>query len=214
MLRANLRHFGSIMGDLQQQLSTFLGKTPTFGEHVYVVRSAVVIGDVTLGAYSSVWYNVVLRADINCIVVGHHTNIQDNSVLHLADDFPCRVGNYVTVGHAAILHACTVGDEVLVGMGATILDGAVIGAQSLVGARALITSGTQIPPGSLVVGSPAKVVRSLNAQERSELKGWAEKYVQTAAYCLHHDINVAAPRPKQYTAPAPLRAGGRKEFVP
>src|SRR6266446_212457 len=164
------------MDKLEHQFQTFLRKQPSLGKGVYIAKGAVVLGDVTLGDYSSVWYNSVLRGDINRIVVGHHTNIQDNSVLHLSDDFPCLVGDYVTVGHAAILHACTIGDEVLVGMGAVILDGAVIGEQSLIGARALVTQGAQIPPGSLVLGAPAKVVRQLTAQERFELKGWAEKY--------------------------------------
>ena len=118
------------MKNLAKQLDTFLRKTPKLGRGVYIAKTAVVIGDVTLGAYSSVWYGAVLRGDINRIVVGHHSNIQDNAVLHLADDFPCIVGNWVTVGHGAIVHACTVGDEVLVGMGAVILDGAVIGKQS------------------------------------------------------------------------------------
>src|SRR6267154_4420963 len=137
------------MTDVVRQLETFLRKQPSLGKEVYIARGAVVVGDVTLGDYSSVWYNAVLRGDINRIVVGHHTNIQDNAVLHLADDFACVVGNYVTVGHSAIVHACTVGDEVLVGMGSTILDGAVIGEQSLIGANALVTQGTKIPPGSL-----------------------------------------------------------------
>ncbi len=179
------------MDKLEHQFQTFLRKQPSLGKGVYIAKGAVVLGDVTLGDYSSVWYNSVLRGDINRIVVGHHTNIQDNSVLHLSDDFPCLVGDYVTVGHAAILHACTIGDEVLVGMGAVILDGAVIGEQSLIGARALVTQGTQIPPGSLVLGAPAKVVRQLTPQERSELRGWAEKYVHNAAYCLAHRINVS-----------------------
>jgi carbonic anhydrase/acetyltransferase-like protein (isoleucine patch superfamily) len=153
----------------------------------------VVLGDVRLGDHSSVWYNAVARGDINRIEIGHHTNIQDNSVLHVADDFPCILGSYVTVGHAAILHACTIGDEVLVGMGATVLDGAVVGEQSLIGARALITPGVEIPPGSFVLGSPAKVVRSLAAHERSALKSWAEKYVRYSAYCLEHGVQVSAP---------------------
>jgi carbonic anhydrase/acetyltransferase-like protein (isoleucine patch superfamily) len=133
----------------------------------------------------------VARGDINRIVIGHHSNIQDNAVLHLADDYGCLIGNYVTVGHSAIVHACTVGDECLVGMGAVILDGAVIGEQSLIGARALVTQRTQIPPGSLVMGAPAKVVRALTADERAGLKLWADKYVENAAYCLENGINVA-----------------------
>jgi carbonic anhydrase/acetyltransferase-like protein (isoleucine patch superfamily) len=170
------------MKSLKKQLDTFLGKKPTLGKGVYLAQGAVVLGDVTLGQYSSVWCNAVLRGDINRIVVGHHTNIQDNSVLHLADDFPCLLGNYVTVGHGAIVHACTVGDEVLVGMGSIILDGAVIGDQCLIGARALITQGTKIPPGSLVLGAPAKVVRKLTRTERAGLKKLADKYVRLAAY--------------------------------
>jgi gamma-carbonic anhydrase len=178
------------MKNTAKQLDTFLRKQPKIGRGVYIARDAVVIGDVTLGTRSSVWYGAVLRGDINRIVVGHHSNIQDNAVLHLADDFPCLVGNWVTVGHSAIVHACRVGDEVLVGMGAVILDGAVIGRQSLIGAKALVTQGMKIPAGSLVLGAPAKVVRKLTEKERAGLKWWAEKYVGNGAYCLKHKINI------------------------
>ena len=182
------------MGDaLRQQLDKFLGKKPVLGEGVYIAKTAVVIGDVTIGERSSVWYHSVLRGDINRIVVGHHTNIQDSAVLHLADDFPCIVGNWVTVGHSAIVHACTVSDECLIGMGAVVLDGAVIGEQCLIGARALVTQRMQIPPGSLVMGAPAKIVRALTPEERGGLKHWAEKYVANAAYCLEKKINVGTP---------------------
>ena len=183
------------MQNLESQLDTFLRKQPTLGQGVYLARTAVVLGDVTLGESSSVWYGAVLRGDINKIVVGHHTNIQDNAVLHNADNFPCIVGNWVTVGHSAVVHACTVGDECLIGMGAVILDGAEIGEQCIIGARALVTQGTKIPPGSMVMGSPAKVVRPLTLEERKGLKWWAEKYVANAAYCLKHKINVGAPLP-------------------
>jgi carbonic anhydrase/acetyltransferase-like protein (isoleucine patch superfamily) len=181
------------MGNLALQLDTFLRQRPKLGTDVFIAHGAVVIGDVTLGDYSSVWYNAVLRGDINRIVVGHHTNIQDNAVLHLADNFPCVVGNYVTVGHSAIVHACTVGDETLIGMGATILDGAVIGSQCLVGANSLITQGVRIPDRSLVLGSPAKVMRALSAEEVSKLKMAAQHYVENAAYCLKSAIGVAIP---------------------
>ena len=181
-----------IMANVTEQLETFLRKKPTIGQNVYLARGAVVVGDVTIGDHSSVWYNAVLRGDINRIVVGHHTNIQDNAVVHLADDYPCLVGNYVTVGHSAIVHACTVGDEVLIGMGAIILDGAVIGERSLIGANALVTQGKGIPPESLVLGSPAKVVRALTVVEREQLKISAEKYAANAAYCLAHKINLQA----------------------
>lgn len=183
------------MGKLETQLDTFLRKSPRLGQGVYIARSAIVLGDVKLGDFSSVWYNAVLRGDINRIVVGHHTNIQDNAVLHLADEFPCLVGNYVTVGHSAIVHACKVGDEVLIGMGAVVLDGAVVGKQSLIGAKTVVTPGMKIPPGSMVLGTPAKVVRKLTPTERTGLKYWAGKYVANAAYCLKHEINVGKPLP-------------------
>jgi carbonic anhydrase/acetyltransferase-like protein (isoleucine patch superfamily) len=153
------------------------------------------VGDVTIGDHSSVWYNAVLRGDINFIRIGHHSNIQDNSVVHLADDYPAIIGNYVTVGHSAIIHACVVGDESLIGMGATILDGAEIGEQCLIGAHSLVTPGTVIPAGSLVLGSPAVVKRALSPRERANLKGWADKYVANGAYCRKHGINVGRPLP-------------------
>jgi len=185
----------SLQPQLDQQLDTFLRRTPKLGQGVYLARTAVVLGDVTVGDHSSIWYNAVARGDIDRIVIGHHTNIQDNAVLHLADELPCVIGNWVTVGHSAIVHACTVGDETLIGMGAVILDGAVIGNQCLIGAKALVTPGTKIPDGSMVLGAPAKVARALTDKERSQLKYWAEKYVLNAAYCLKHGINVGAPLP-------------------
>ena len=181
------------MRNTEKLLDTFLRQSPKLGKGVYLAKTAVVLGDVTLGVHSSVWYGAVLRGDINRIVVGHHSNVQDNAVVHLADDLPCILGNWVTVGHGAIVHACKVGDEVLVGMGAVILDGAVIGKQSIIGAKALVTQGMKIPPGSLVLGAPAKLVRKLTPKERSGLKWWAEKYVDNAAYCLKNKINVGEP---------------------
>jgi carbonic anhydrase/acetyltransferase-like protein (isoleucine patch superfamily) len=181
------------MAELDPQLDKFLRRQPKLGKNVYIAKTATVIGDVTLGAHSSVWYGAVLRGDINRIIVGHHSNVQDNAVLHLADDFACVLGNWVTVGHGAVVHACKVGDEVLVGMGSIILDGAVIGKQSIIGARALVTQGTKIPPGSLVLGAPAKVVRKLSKEERAGLKWWAQKYVDNGAYCLKHGISLGAP---------------------
>ena len=112
---------------VNQRLEKYLRLHPSLDEDVYIAKSAVVLGAVTLGKQSSVWYNAVLRGDINEIVVGEGSNIQDNAVLHNADDFGCYIGDYVTVGHSAVVHACRVGDETLVGMGATILDGAVVG---------------------------------------------------------------------------------------
>jgi carbonic anhydrase/acetyltransferase-like protein (isoleucine patch superfamily) len=181
------------MEPLKRQLDTFLRAQPKLGQGVYLAKSAVVIGDVTLGDYSSVWYHAVVRGDINRIVIGKGTNIQDNAVVHLADDFPCLLGDYVTVGHSAIVHACTIGNEVLVGMGAVVLDGAVVGDQCLIGAKSLVPGGMQIPAGSMVLGTPAKVVRMLSPEERAGLKHWADKYVENGAYCLKHGINVGGP---------------------
>ncbi len=181
------------MEALIRRLDTHLRRQPVLGHAVYIARTAVVLGDVTLGDHASVWYGAVLRGDINRIVLGRGTNVQDNAVLHLADDHPCLLGDYVTIGHSANVHACTIGDECLIGMGATVLDGAVVGSQSLVGANALVTPGMIIPPGSMVLGSPAKVVRPLRPEERAGLKHWADKYVANGAYCLRHGIQVGAP---------------------
>ena len=181
------------MDALIARLDRHLRRRPVLGANVYIAKTATVIGDVTLGEASSVWYGAVLRGDINRIAIGHHSNVQDNAVLHLADDYPCLVGNWVTIGHSANVHACTIGDECLIGMGATVLDGAVIGEQSLIGANALVTPGMRIPPGSLVVGAPGKVKRALTDEERAGLKHWAEKYVVNGAYCLKHGIQVGHP---------------------
>lgn len=175
---------------VEKRLDKYLARSPRIGQGVYIARGAVVVGSVTLGARSSVWYNAVLRGDINRIIVGEATNIQDNAVVHLEDDTACKIGNYVTIGHSAIMHACTIGDETLVGMGSVILDRAVIGKQCLIGARALVTRGTKIPDGSMVLGMPAKVVRMLTAAERKQLRHFADKYVKLAEYCLRHGINV------------------------
>ena len=180
------------MGDSDSQLDRFLRRQPVLGEGVYLARTAVVVGDVTIGDHSSVWYHAVLRGDINHIKVGAYSNIQDGAVIHLADEYPCEIGDWVTVGHCAVVHACKVGDECLIGMNSTILDGAEIGAQSIVGANALVTQGTKIPGGSLVLGSPAKVVRPLSPEERAGLRTWAQKYVDNAAHCLRHNLNVGA----------------------
>ena len=178
---------------VNQRLEKYLCQEPSIGAGVYIAKSAVVFGAVTLGKQSSVWYNAVLRGDIHEIVVGEGSNIQDNAVLHIADEFGCYIGDYVTVGHSAVVHACRVGDETLVGMGATLLDGAVVGNQCIVGANALVKQRQEIPDGSMAVGSPARVIRKLTDEERAGLKGWATKYVENAAYCLKHGINVGGP---------------------
>src|SRR5881275_881125 len=133
-----------------------LKKGPTIHSSAWVVPGATVIGDVTLEEETSVWYGAVLRGDINRIVIGPRSNVQDNAVVHLDTDYSTMVGELVTIGHTAVVHACTIDNEVLVGMGSIILDDVEVGARSIIGANALITGGMKIPPGSLVLGSPAK----------------------------------------------------------
>ena len=166
---------------LEERLDKFLGATPSVAPDAYVHERATVIGAVTLGPKVSVWPGAVLRGDINSITVGEGSNIQDGCVVHLSDDCPTVVGKYCVVGHLAMLHGCTIGDECLIGMSATVLDGAVIGDHCIVGAGALVTKGTVVPPGSMVVGAPAKVLRVLTVAEKAGVRRYAEKYVGAAA---------------------------------
>lgn len=163
--------------DFPERIHHFLGQQPIIPVSAFIAPGATVLGAVTLGEEVSVWFHTILRGDINAITVGARSNIQDGAVIHVADDYAAHIGELVTVGHQAIVHACNVDDEVLVGMGAIIMDGAQIGARSIIGAGALITRGTVIPTGSLVLGSPAKVVRALALDEQHEIKVWAERYV-------------------------------------
>lgn len=165
-----------------------LHQRPNVHASAFIAKSADLIGAVTVGEEASIWYSSVLRADINKIKIGAHSNIQDGCVVHLESDRGTDVGEYVTVGHKAILHACRIDDEVLVGMGAIVMDGSEIGSRSIIGAGALVTMGTKIPPGSLVLGSPARVVRTLSGEEQGSLKGWAENYVLLSRRYLAAEI--------------------------
>lgn len=142
-----------------------------------VFPGAVVVGDVKLGEDCSVWYNAVIRADEDAIIIGDGTNIQDNAVLHVTTGLPLTIGRGVTVGHGAILHSCTVGDDSLIGMGATVLDGAVIGKGCLIAAGAVVTPRSVIPDGSMVMGAPGKVKRELTAEEIADIRRNAQVYV-------------------------------------
>ncbi len=139
------------------------------------------LGAVRIGALSSVWYQCVLRADIQEIVIGEGTNIQDATVIHLASDRGVLIGDYVTVGHRALIHACEIDDEVLVGMGAIVMDGARVGARSIIAAGAVLPKGREIPPGSLVMGTPGRIVRRLDQSEQHGIRDWAEKYIRVSA---------------------------------
>jgi gamma-carbonic anhydrase len=160
----------------------FLDTAPRIPASAFVAASADVIGAVELGEEASIWFASVVRADINRIHIGPQSNVQDGAVLHVSDAFPCLIGARVTIGHRAVVHACTVGDEVLIGMGAIVLDGAEIGSGSLIAAGALVTKGMQVPPGSLVIGSPAKVIRQLTEEELLGNRHLALKYVELARH--------------------------------
>jgi len=162
-------------------LVPYAGRSPRLDPTVYVVRSAIVVGDVAIGAESSVWFHAVVRGDIESIRIGARTNVQDNATLHVVGGrYGTTLGDGVTVGHNAVVHGCTVEDGALVGMGAIVLDGAVIGAESLVGAGALVAPGTIVPPRSLVLGSPARVLRPLTPDELERIRSSAANYVEYA----------------------------------
>ncbi|MEU7228486.1 gamma carbonic anhydrase family protein [Streptomyces chrestomyceticus] len=156
------------------------GKEPSVDPTAFTAPTSVVVGDVTLGPGAGVWYHAVLRADCGPIVLGADSNIQDNCTVHVDPGFPVTVGERVSVGHNAVLHGCTVEDDVLIGMGATVLNGAHIGAGSLVAAQALVPQGMRVPPGSLVAGVPAKVRRELTEEERDGIRLNATMYVELA----------------------------------
>ncbi|WP_439588270.1 gamma carbonic anhydrase family protein [Hydrogenophaga sp.] len=156
------------------------GTAPQMAESAWVADSAQVMGNVVLGEDSSVWFGAVLRGDTETITVGKGSNIQDGSVMHADHGFPLTLGEHVTVGHQVMLHGCTIGDETLIGIGATVLNGAKIGKNCLVGARALVTEGKEFPDGSMILGSPAKVVRSLTPEQIEGLRRSARHYVENA----------------------------------
>jgi len=166
--------------DTTKRLEKYISEEPLYGPDVFVAPTAVVVGDVQLDEGASLWYGGVLRGDINSIKIGKYSNLQDGVIGHLADDYPLVVGQYVTVGHGAVIHACEIGDECLIGMNATILDGAKIGKQSIVAANSLVPAGMEVPEGSLVAGVPAQIKKELSKNEREKLKGWAEKYLMVA----------------------------------
>lgn len=155
----------------------YKGKLPAIHETAFVAPNATVIGDVEIGEYSSVWFNTVLRGDIAPIRIGSYSNIQDLSILHESPGIPLIVEDNVTVGHKVTLHSCTIKKGALIGMDSTILDGAVIGENAFVGAGSLVTGGKEIPPNTLVMGRPAKVVRTLTEDDLEEMKRINKTYV-------------------------------------
>ena len=160
--------------------SNVLQRDPYIDSTVFIARGAQIIGDVLLGKGCSVWYNAVLRADINQISIGQRSNIQDNSVIHLENDQGVIIGNDVTIGHNAIIHGCTIEDGALIGMGAIIMNGAKVGKGSVIGAGALIKQNMTVPDNCLAMGIPAKVIRKNSSNVYKENVAWAKKYVELA----------------------------------
>jgi len=160
-------------------LFEYKNKRPKLGDRVFVAEGAKIIGDVEIGDHSSVWFNSVVRGDVHYIRIGNHTNIQDGSILHvMKDQYPLLLGDYVTVGHGAMLHGCVIESHCLIGMRATILNDARIGAYSIVGAGAVVTEGAVIPSRSLALGMPAKVKRSLTDAEIAGIDEYARRYYE------------------------------------
>jgi carbonic anhydrase/acetyltransferase-like protein (isoleucine patch superfamily) len=156
------------------------GKEPRVHPEAFVAPTSVVLGDVTVGADTGIWYHAVVRADCGPITLGAGSNVQDNCTVHVDPGFPVVIGDRVTIGHNAVVHGCTVEDDVLIGMGATVLNGAHIGAGSLIAAQALVPQGMRVPPGSLVAGVPAKVKRQLTDEELAGIRLNGEVYVDLA----------------------------------
>lgn len=162
-------------------LYAYKGHKPDVHGSAFVAPNSVLVGQVRVGEQSSIWFNCVVRADINLITIGANTNIQDGCLLHVTNQHPCIVEDRVTAGHGAIIHGCHVESDCLIAMGAIVLDGVVVGAGSIVAAGAVIRPGTIIPPGSLVMGVPGKVVRPVGAEDRAKIdRGW-QNYVEYAA---------------------------------
>jgi len=158
----------------------FKGKQPKTGEAVFIAPSADIIGDVSLGKNVSVWFNATIRADLAPIEIGEGTNVQDNCVIHVDDDTPTIIGKNVVIGHNAILHGCTVGDNSLIGMGAVVLNNVRIGKECVVGAGALVTENKKFPDRSLIIGSPAKAVRTISDKDAGRLHDAAQLYIEKA----------------------------------
>lgn len=156
------------------------GVAPQIAESAWIADSAQVMGDVQLGADASVWFGTVVRGDTAHITIGEGTNVQDASVLHADEGMPLTIGRHVTVGHQVMLHGCTIGNESLIGIGAIVLNGAKIGKNCLVGAGALVTEGKEFPDGSMIIGSPARVVRQLTPEQIEGLRRSAQHYIHNA----------------------------------
>ncbi len=181
-------------------IHSFIGRTPVLGERAFVADTATLTGDIVAGDDTGFWFGAVLRGDVNWIRIGDRTNIQDNAVVHVTHhSAPTHIGSGVTVGHGAIVHGCTIEDDVLIGMGSIILDKAVVGHDSIVGAGALVTGGTVIPPRSMVFGNPARIVRRLTDEEVESIGHYARNYVRYK----NIQLGIEVPKENPFYTPKP-----------
>ncbi len=163
----------------ENKLFPYLGTNPEIDESVFLASGVKIVGDVKIGADSSIWYNTVIRGDVNYVTIGKNTNVQDLSMLHVTfEKFPLIIGDNVTIGHSVTLHGCILQDNTFIGMGATILDGAIIETNSMVGAGAVVKQGFVVPSGKLVAGIPAKVIRDLTKNEIENIAASAKRYIK------------------------------------
>ena len=163
-------------------IKSVMGKAPVIDDSCFIAENSSIIGDVNIVENSSIWYGAVIRSDINTTIIGKNTNIQENSTLHNDFDFPTLVGDNVTIGHNCVVHGCTVGNNVLVGMGSVILNGAVIGENTIIGAGSLVTQNKKIPSGVLCMGSPARVIRELTVEEIESINTSAKHYIEMGTF--------------------------------
>ena len=183
------------MTPFEDHVHKHLAALPKIHPTAYLSPQAYLSGDIEIGEQASIWPFASLRGDIAPIRIGAYSNVQDGAVLHVAEDTPAVVGEWVTIGHKAVVHACTVGNNVLIGMGAIILNEAHIADNCIIGANALITSNTKIPPGSLVIGSPAKIVRQLSDEEQKSIRIWADHYLVLSRNYRELNVkNLASPK--------------------
>ncbi|SKC15596.1 gamma carbonic anhydrase family protein [Dyadobacter psychrophilus] len=159
-------------------IKTVRGFNPAFGENCWLAENATVVGDVVMGSHCTVWFNAVVRGDVNSIRIGNYSNIQDGAVIHCTyQRFATTIGSYVSVAHNAIVHGCTIEDHVLIGMGAIVMDGAVIGTGSIVAAGAIVTQGTKVPPGTIYAGNPAKYLKDVSTELNAAIDRTANNYI-------------------------------------